>query len=157
MGMTVEVKRQLALLDPATGELIPISYDPISADEAASRLPATQAMVKELRRYEQFLADCVTDEMKARGQTERRAGDVMFELKGVADWVMDDPGAMFALLHESVARGDITEDEFNEAVAQVITYRANHARLNVLSKRVPAINEHRRRVEGDARLRVKSK
>ena len=143
------------LLDPRTGEVITISFDAISADEAASRLPTIQALLRELRRFEQFLSDMVTAEMQARGQTERRAGELLFELKPEATWVVDDDNALMELLGDAVDRGDITDEEKQKAAQTTIAFRFNHAALNSLAKRIPEVNGLRHRVEGAARLRIK--
>jgi len=155
--MTVDVKRQLALVDPSTGELIPIEVGVITVAEAAARLPLVQRTLRELRRFEQFLADTVAADMRARGATERRVDDLIYELKPEATWIVDDGGALFRALLEALGEKQITDNEFNEAVQQLVTFKFDHRRLNVLARRVPAIDQLRRRVEGDARLRVKSK
>lgn len=153
--MTVDVKRQLAVLDPSTGELIPIELGVVTVQEATARLPIVQRTLRELKRFEAFLADTVKDDMVARGQTERRAGDVVYELKPEAEWIVDDEGALFRVLHQARAHEEITETELAEACQQVVTFKYHHGRLSTLAKRVPAINEHRRRVEGPARLKQK--
>lgn len=137
------------------GEVIDLELGPITAEEAAQRIPFIQATLRELKRFEQFLSDVVSDEMRARGQTERRAGDTVFELKPETAWVVDDGGAMYAVLYQAVGKHEITENEFHEAVQQVVTHRFDHRRLNVLVKRVPEIDTHRKRVEGAAKLHIK--
>lgn len=153
--MTVDVKRQLAVLDPSTGELIPIEVGVVTVAEATARLPIVQRTLRELRRFEAFLADTVKDDMVARGQTERRAGAVVYELKAEAEWIVDDEGALFRVLVDASANDEITRSELDEACAQLVTYRWHHGRLSTLAKRIPAINDHRRRVEGPARLKQK--
>jgi hypothetical protein len=144
----------LTIVDPVSGELIEISTGPLTLEEAAARLPFIQRTMRELRRFEAFLLDSVAASF-AEGQTEKRIGEALFELKPEATWVVDDDGALFQVLHDAVARKEITEAEFGQACAQVVTYRWNHARLNALAKRAPQINEHRHLVEGPAKLRQK--
>lgn len=145
----------LTIVDPASGELIEISTGPLTLEEAAARLPFVQRTLRELRRFESFLLDSVAASF-TDGQTEKRIGEALFELKGDAVWIVEDEGAMFALLHDAVARGDVTEEEFGHACAQLVSYGWNHARLNVLAKRIPQIDTLRRRVTGAAKLRQKA-
>lgn len=137
------------------GEVIELEFGAITADEAASRIPFIQSTLRELRRYEQFLGDMVAAEMRSRGQTERRSGELVFELKPETAWVVDDGGAMYAVLYQAVAKDEITENEFHEAVQQVVSHKFDHRRLNVLVKRVPEIEKHRNRIEGQAKLHIK--
>jgi len=114
-----------------------------------------QRTLRELRRFEQFLADTVADDMRTHGQTERRAGDVVYELRAEATWVVDDPGALFQVLHDGVARDEITRLEFDDAVQQVVEFTFHQGKLNSLARRLPQIDKLRRRVEGESRLRQK--
>jgi len=130
---------------------------PISADDAGLLLPQVRAVLQQVRRYEGWLVQVVSDEMKARGQRERRAGETVYELKADAEWVVDDQEAMANVLDVAVTRSDITSEECQKAHQVVVSHRYNHTALGVLAKRVPEINKYRHRTEGDPRLRVKGK
>lgn len=146
------------LVDPASGQLFEWAVGaPISAADAAEQLPLVTRAIHELGRIEAYLRDVVTDDMHVRGQTERRAGDVVYELKAEATWTVEDGGALYAVLHQACARDEITQNELREACQQIVSFKFHHARLTTLAKRVPEIDQHRRRVEGEPRLRVKSK
>jgi len=145
------------LVDPTSGELFGWAVGaPISAVDAADQLPLVTRALVELRRIEAYLRDVIADDMRASGQTERLAGDVTFELKPEGTWAVGDEGALFRVLVDACAQNQITRNELDEACAQLVTFRFHHGRLTTLAKRVPAINEHRRRVEGAAKLRVKA-
>lgn len=93
--------------------------------------------------------------MAARGQVERRVDAVIYELKPAVEWVVDDGGALFQVLRDACVQGQITNSELEEACTQVVEFKFDHRRLASLSKRVPAINDLRRRVEGESKLRQK--
>jgi hypothetical protein len=156
MSMTpLTAPAPLSIVDQTTGELIEISTGPLTLEEAAARLPFAQRMVRELRRFETFLLDSIAASF-TEGQTEKRIGEALFEMKPEAAWIIDDEGALFALLHAAVARDEITEAEFGEACAQLVTYRWHNGRLTTLARRLPSIDQHRHRVEGPAKLRQKA-
>ena len=148
------VRRLPAVLD-VTGEILELELIPMSADDAGLQLPRIRAAAAVLRRYADYLADIVISEMKQRHQRERRSGDTVYELKGDAEWVVDDSGALFRVLVEARARGEITAEEHEKAHQQVVTHHFNHSALNVLAKRVPEIDQHRHRTEGEPKLRTK--
>ena len=150
--MTLTVQPSLLTKD---GEVVELELLPISADDAGLLLPQVRAVLQQVRRYEGYLADVIKSEMVSRSQRERRAGEVVYELKGDAEWIVDDSGALFRVLVEARARGEITPEEHVKAHQQVVTHHFNHTALGVLAKRLPEINRHRHRVEGDPRLRVK--
>ena len=137
------------------GEVIELELLPISADDAGLLLPQVRAVLQQVRRYEGYLAEVVKSEMIQRGQRERRAGDVVYELKGEAEWIVTDPGAMFRVLVEARAQGEITAEEHEKAHQQIVSHRYNHTALNLLAKRVPEIDQYRHRTEGEPRLRTK--
>ncbi|HEV2250225.1 MAG TPA: hypothetical protein VGT60_06945 [Candidatus Limnocylindria bacterium] len=147
--------KALSLIDPASGEIVPIDLAPISAEDAAAKLPVVQRAIRELRRFEAFLLEVIGASF-VEGQTEKRIADQLFERKLETAWVIDDEGALWALLHAAAVREEITEAEFAKATTQVVSYRFNHSVLNVLVKRIPAIDTLRHRVTGDAKLRIKA-
>lgn len=147
--------KALSLIDPVTGEVIVIDLGPISEEDAAARLPFVQRAIRELRRFEAFLLEVIAASF-VEGQTECRIADQLFERKPEATWVVDDPQAMVQLLDAALARREITDEERHKASQTLVSYRFNHTQINVLSKRIPAINDLRRRVEGDAHLRIKA-
>ena len=150
--MTLTVQPSLLTQD---GEVVKLELSPISAEDAGLLLPQVRAVLQQIRRYEGYLADVIRSEMAHRGQRERRSGDTVYELKGDAEWVVDDSGALFRVLVEARARGEITAEEHEKAHQQVVTHHFNHAALKVLAKRVPEIDKHRHRTEGEPRLRTK--
>ncbi len=150
--VTLTVQPSLLTKD---GEVVPLELSPISADDAGLLLPQVRAVLQQVRRYEGFLADVIKSEMVSRGQRERRAGETVYELKGEAEWVVDDSGALFRVLVEARARGEVTPEEHEKAHQQVVTHHWNNSALNVLAKRVPEIDQHRHRTEGEPRLRTK--
>lgn len=153
--MTVDVAPRV--INPRTGELVGLTVGvPIAAGDAAEQLPLVSAAIAHLRRVEAYLRDVIQDSMQAAGQTERRFEAAIYELKPEATWIVDDEGALFRVLHQATARGEITEAELAEACQQIVQFKYHHGRLSTLARRVPAINEHRRRVEGPAKLRQKS-
>ena len=93
--------------------------------------------------------------MVARGQTERRSGDVVYELRPETEWLVDDGEALMVLLDGALRNGEITAEEREKALQEIVTFKANHSTLNVLTKRVPEIETLRRKVEGAAKLKLK--
>ncbi len=152
MTESLVVKPSLLTKD---GEVMELELLPISADDAGLLLPQVRAVLQQVRRYEGFLADVVKSSMLERGQRERRSGDTVYELRGEAEWIVDDSGALFRVLVEARARGEITPEEHVKAHQQIVTHHFNHSALDVLVKRVPEIDQHRHRTEGEPRLRTK--
>jgi len=54
------------------------------------------------------------------------------------------------LLDGALRNGEITAEEREKALQEIVTFKANHSTLNVLTKRVPEIETLRRKVEGAA-------
>jgi len=61
----------LPVLVTTDGEVMVLELLPISADDAGLLLPQVRAVLQQVRRYEGYLVQVVSDEMKARGQRER--------------------------------------------------------------------------------------
>jgi hypothetical protein len=137
------------------GEIIELTLGPISADDAATRLPVVQDTLKALRRFEDFLSQCVSEDMQAHGQTERRVGSLVYELKPDAEWVVTNDEQMFNVLRDARTAGEVTDKEFYDAAKEQQVFKFDHRRLAVLAKRLPVIDTLRRRVEGATRLRIK--
>ena len=150
--MTLTVQPSLLTKD---GEVMELELLPISADDAGLLLPQVRAVLKQVLRYEGYLTDVIKSEMVSKGQREHRSGETVYELKGEAEWFVDDPGALFRVLMEACVDNEITRDELDTACAQVVTHRWHHGRLTTLAKRVPEIDRHRHRTEGEPRLRTK--
>jgi hypothetical protein len=154
--MTTEIAAPLAprLLTP-DGEIISLELGAITADDAGTLLPQIIDFSRRVARYRGFLEQVVTDEMVARGQTERRSGDVVYELRPETEWLVDDGEALMVLLDGALRNGEITAEEREKALQEIVTFKANHSTLNVLTKRVPEIETLRRKVEGAAKLKLK--
>jgi hypothetical protein len=151
--MTAET--QLPAIVTPDGEVIRMELTPMSATEAGSLLGHVQGWLAQARRLEGYLLNLLEAEMRQSGQTERRAGDLTLEFKGSTTWVVDDGEAMGAALLAAHRDGQVTRDELALAAQQRTSWTFNHARLNALVKRVPAIDELRRKVTGDPRISVK--
>lgn len=152
--MSTDLARIPRVVTPE-GEIIELALGPLSVEEALARLPQVQEAARAIRRFEAFLTDTIAADMRSRGQSERRAGDVVYELKADAQWVVDEPDRLWVLLGAAVDRGEITDNERSAAIQQVVSFKPNHTHLGPLAKRIPEINQLRRRVEGEPRLRVK--
>ena len=137
------------------GEVVELVLGPMTTEAACRQLPQIREALAAIRRYEGYLVDLIAQEMQARGQTERRAGDLVIEYKAESAWEIKDEPALWTLLQDACAKDEITQNELNEAIQQQLTFRANHTRLNALSKRIPEINGLRERVTGTPRLRIK--
>lgn len=145
----------LAIMTPE-GELLGLSTaTPVTVDEAAVLLPRVREALQAVRRYADYLEDMVRRSMVERGQRERRSGDTLYELKAEAEWIIDRADALADLLQAAVDSGDITADERAKAHQVVVSHRWNHTHLNTLAKRVPEVDQYRRRTEGEPRLRIK--
>lgn len=153
-GMTITERNAPALIDES-GEIVRLEMLPVSADQAGTLLPKVYEHLKAVRRFAQYLEDALSAQMATDGQTERLIDGRLWECKPEVGWEIEDEGAMFALLAQSLRDGQITEAEFIDAVQQEVVYRFDNGRLNALAKRLPAIDGFRRRVEGKARLRLK--
>jgi hypothetical protein len=154
MQPVVQIKSSSAIVTP-DGEIIALTLGPITAEEAATRLPVIQDTLKALRRFEDFLSQCVSDDMIAKGQTERRSGAFVYELKPDAEWVVSDDERLFNVLLGARNAGEVTDKEFYDAAKEQQVFKFDHRRLAVLAKRLPVIDTLRRRVEGATRLRIK--
>jgi len=154
--VTVDAQRVPALID-STGEVIELgeSLPPISADAAGALLPRVRGALAAVRRLEGYLVSVLTGEMTARGQSERRVGDVVYALRSEGEWTVPDAGALHRVLVQAMTNSEITAHELEAACQQLVTFRFDHRALNLLAKRVPEIDQHRRRIEGEPRLRTK--
>ncbi len=149
------IASQLPAIVSADGEVIRLEMIPMTADDAGAMLPKVTDWIKEARRLEGYLLDVVSSEMRQQGQTERRAGGIVFELKAPSTWVVDDPEAMGAAVLEAHRLGQVTREELEKGAQQRISWTFNHSILNSLAKRVPAIETFRRKESGEPRLSVK--
>jgi len=136
------------------GEVVDIDLSPVSLETAGIRLPQIQRAIKILRDHATFLEGVITSSF-IEGQTEKRIGDQLYEYKPEAEWIVTDEMAMAEILADAHHNGDITDDEYLRVYQESVVRRFNHASLNVLSKRLPRINDLRHRVEGQAKLRIK--
>lgn len=144
------------IVNPRTGELVGLEVGgAISVDEAAEQLPLVTAAIAHLIRVKDYLRDVITDSMVKAGQTERLMGEALYELKGDASWIVDDQGALFRALVDACSHDQITRLELDDAVQQVVEFVFHQGKLNALARRVPAVDQLRRRVEGEPRLRQK--
>ncbi len=152
----IDRRTQQAVLDQQTGELVPLDTSlPISADAAGELLPRLRDVLNDLRRYIQFCESVLTQQMQADGQTERRVGDVVWQLKTDGEWTVADPVRLRDVLYNAGEVRAITHDELEKAmrVEERITF--DHGVLNVLSKRVPEISKWRARADMAPRLKEK--
>lgn len=146
--------KPMALLDE-NGAIVPLGTSPVSADEAAERLPLIQRFIREARRTEKFLLDVIGSAF-VPGQTEKRMGDQLFEAKRESTWEVTDAEALLLILDVARERGDITDEERGKAAQTLVTHKFNHSALNVLAKRIPDIDKYRQRVEGPISVRIKA-
>lgn len=140
----------------SNGELVPLDIAPISVERAGELLPQVVELSRAVARYRGFLESVLTDEMIAKGQTEKRVGSTVFELKSDGVWTVTDEQELAAVLRVASATGDLTHEEVNAAMSERIVLSWHHGKLTTLAKRVPAIDQHRSRSEAPAKLRVKS-
>ena len=155
--MTI-ASRVPAVID-TTGEVVPLDLSlAISAEDAATRLPVVRKVMRELRRYEGWLTQLVSDEItRVEGRTEMRIGGTTYELKPDYEWVINDAQGLYDYLAAARERGEVTQQEMDEAVRLETTARANNSRLNALTKRLPEIDRYRQRTETPPKLRTRSK
>lgn len=140
------------------GELVPIHELPVlSAEDAAFRLPQVVRIIKEARRLEGWLQTVISEEIAAvAGRTELLIDGTAYELKPDYEWVINDPKGLYDYLAAARERGEVTQQEMDEAVRLETTARANNSRLNALTKRLPEIDRYRQRTETPPKLRTRS-
>lgn len=157
--MTLTETRQVPAVIADGGEVIPLDLSvAISVEHAGARLLAIQRIFRELRRYEGWLTQILTEHIGAvPGRTEVRVGETVWELRGEAAWEVRDQAALRAVLEAALERGDVTQQEFDEACQSKEVVAFHHGRLNALTKRIPEIDQYRSRTETPAKLRARSK
>lgn len=153
--MTIDATPHVPALVDSNGEVVPLALGPVSADRAGELLPQIIELSRLVARYRGFLEGVLTETMTLQGQTERRVGSTIYELKSEGVWTVTDEGLLWAVLEHAVDAGDLTRGEVGAAMTERIVRSFNHAKLNVLAKRVPGIDTYRQRSETPAKLRVK--
>lgn len=153
--MVAEIASTRALsIISAEGEIVDIDLGPVSLETAGLRLPQIQRAIKILRDHQTFLEGVITSSF-APGQTEKRIGDQLYEYKPETEWEITDAVPLYDELAEAVVAGDITDDEFAAATEKRTVITFHNGRLNVLVKRIPAIDRFRTQRIGNAKLRIK--
>ena len=137
-------------------EVVPLTLLPITAERAGQLLPEVIELSRMVARYRGYLESVLTESMAAAGQSEKRVGTTLYELKTESQWIVDDEAGFADALQAAVARGDATQEEANECATARVTIHVNHTKANLLAKRIPVLNDFRRKVIGAARLRLKS-
>lgn len=153
--MTTETRPYVPAIVTPQGEVLELTLKPVSVEQAGTALPSLYEYLRFLRRYIDFHESVIADEMRERGQTERRIGETVYELKGESVWSVKDPEGLYQMLVGAQERGDLTAEEFDVVVTRRAVVSVNHTKANVLQKRVPEINNFRERTESVPRLRVK--
>lgn len=153
--MTTTLAPSAPSLIDANGEIVALALEPISAERAGALLPQVIELSRTVARYRGFLEQVLTDSMTAAGQTEKRVGETIYELKPEATWTVIDEPALSRALRAAIDAGELADYEVAAAVTERITYSFHHGRLNQLAKRVPLIEQYRSRTESPAKLRVR--
>lgn len=155
--MTETVTRPVPAIVDELGEIMPLDLTvALSAEEAAELYPRARAHLARLRSFTERLAEIVTADMAEAGQTERRVGQTLYELKSEARWIVNDAPGLYGELEGARDRGEITQVELDDAAGVTSVHRFHNGRLSALAKRLPVIERFRRRVEDPATLRIKA-
>lgn len=153
--MTTTLAPSAPSLIDANGEIVALALEPISAERAGALLPQVIELSRTVARYRGFLEQVLTDSMTEAGQTEKRVGDTVYQLKGDSVWTVTDEQALARVLRDALDAGELTPEEVAAAVSERIVLSFHQGRLTTLAKRVPAIEQYRSHSESAPKLRVK--
>lgn len=145
--------RALTVID-RDGEVVDIDLSPVSLETAGARLPQIDRAIQILREHKTFLEGVITSSF-VPGQVEKRIANQLYEYKPETAWEVTDPEVLYGLLVEAEARQEITDEELAAAGERKTVFSFHNGRLNVLVKRIPAIDQFRTQRIGVAKLRIK--